>query len=143
MNNQQINGKAKKYKNKDNEKKEVDAIYIQIIVSTISILAIMISISLLYNRKQEIKGEKTLFNAKQTQKISEFNRDVLLIIAVIFLLVNYQLYSISKEEGEPLNAYRLQIIASYFSIIAALIALYVVRNPENRGQISDVENPII
>ena len=127
----------------NNKEKEINAIDIQIIVSVVSIFAIIISILLLYNQKQEIKGEKTLFTAKQTQKISEFNRDILLIIAVVFLLVNYQLYYISKEEGEPLNSYRLQIIASYLSIIAALIALYIVRNPESRGQISDVENPII
>lgn len=126
-----------------NQEKEVNAIYIQIIVSVVSIFAIIISILLLYNQKQEIKGERTLFTAKQTQKISEFNRDILLIVAIIFLLVNYQLYYISKEEGEPLNSYRLQIVASYLSIIAALIALYIVRNPENRGEISDVENPII
>lgn len=126
-----------------NQEKEITAIDIQIIVSWISILAVIISIILLYNQKLELKNAQTLFTPKQTQKISEFARDLLLIVAIVFLLINYQLYYISKEEGEDLTSYKLQIVASYLSIIAALIALYVVRNPVNRGEISDVENPII
>lgn len=127
----------------NNTKREITAINIQIFVSTVSILTIIISIALLYNQKLELKEKETLFNAKQTQKISEFNRELLLIIAIVFLLVNYELYDISKQERENLTSYKLQIIASYLTIIAALIALYVVRNPDNSGEIVDVENPII
>ena len=127
----------------NNKQKEIFAIDIQIIVSVASIIGVIISIILLYNQKLELKDEKTIFTVKETQKISEFVRDILLIVAIVFLLVNYQLYYISKEQGEDLTAYQLQIIASYLSVIAALIALYVVRNPANRGNIADVENPII
>lgn len=127
----------------NNNEKEINAVDIQIFASIASIIGIVISIILLYNQKLDLKGEKTIFSPKQTQKISEFTRDVLLIVAIIFLIVNYQLYYISKEEGEDLQSYELQIFASYLSVIAALIALYVVRNPSNRGEISDVENPII
>lgn len=127
----------------DNTEKEITAVDIQIGASIASIAAVIISIALLYNQKLDLKGQQTLFTPKQTQQISEFTRDILLIVAIVFLLVNYQLYYISKEEGEDLKPYELQIVASYLSIIAALIALYVVRNPSNRGEISDVENPII
>ena len=126
-----------------NKEQEVIAIDIQIIVSLVSIITILISISLLYNQKLDIKDEKTIFTAKETQKISEFNRDILLVIALAFLFVNIWLYNISKEEGEDLESYKLQIVASILTVIAALIALYVVRNPADRGQIVDVENPII
>ena len=127
----------------DNKQKEINAVDIQIIASIASIIAVIISIILLYNQKLDLEGEQTLFSPRETQKISEFTRDILLIVAIVFLIVNYQLYYISKEEGEDLQAYKLQIFASYLSIIAALIALYVVRNPANRGEIADVENPII
>ena len=126
-----------------NKEQEVIAIDIQIIVSLVSIITILISISLLYNQKLDIKDDKTIFTAKETQKISEFNRDILLVIALAFLFVNIWLYNISKEEGEDLESYKLQIVASILTVIAALIALYVVRNPADRGQIVDVENPII
>lgn len=125
------------------EQKEIATIYIQIFVSIISIFAVIISILLLYNEKLEIKGEKTLFNPKQTQKISVFNRNVLLGVAITFLLINFQLYSISKKQGENLKPYKLQIAASSLTVIAALITLYVVLNPTNLGQVADVENPII
>lgn len=127
----------------NNAEKEITAVDIQIIASIVSIIAIIISIILLYNQKLDLEDKETLFSPKQTQKISEFNRDILLIIAIVFLIVNYQLYFISKEEGEDLQSYQLQIIASYLGVIGALIALYVVRNPSNRGEIADVENPII
>ena len=52
-----------------NEEKEIIAIYAQIIGSAISIIEIIVSILLLYNEKLELEGEKTLFNAEQTQKI--------------------------------------------------------------------------
>ena len=129
--------------NMNNTEKEITAIDVQIGASIASIIAVIISITLLYNQKLDLKNKQTFFNPKQTQKISEFARDILLIVAIVFLLVNYQLYNISKEEGEDLKPYELQIVASYLSIIAALIALYVVRNPANRGEIADVENPII
>ncbi len=126
-----------------NEEKEIIAIYAQIIVSVISIIEIIVSILLLYNEKLEIKGEKTLFNAEQTQKISVFNRTFILVTAIIFLIINYALYKISKEQGENLKPYELQIAASYLTIIAAIITLYIVLNPTNEGQVADVENPII
>ncbi len=126
-----------------NEEKEIIAIYAQIIVSAISIIEIIVSILLLYNEKLEIKGEKTLFNAEQTQKISVFNRTFILVTAIIFLIINYALYKISKEQGENLKPYELQIVASYLTIIAAIITLYIVLNPTNEGQVADVENPII
>lgn len=129
--------------NMDNTQKEINAVDIQIVASIASIAAVIISIALLYNQKLDLKGQQTLFTPKQTQQISEFTRYILLVIAVVFLIINYQLYNISKEEGEDLKPYELQIVASYLSIIAALIALYVVRNPSNIGEISDVENPII
>ena len=126
-----------------NEEKGIIAIYAQIIGSAISIIEIIVSILLLYNEKLEIKGEKTLFNAEQTQKISVFNRTFILVTAIIFLIINYALYKISKEQGENLKPYELQIAASYLTIIAAIITLYIVLNPTNEGQVADVENPII
>ena len=126
-----------------NEEKEIITIYAQIIVSAISVIEIIVSILLLYNEKLEIKGEKTLFNAEQTQKISVFNRTFILVTAIIFLIINYALYKISKEQGENLKPYELQIVASYLTIIAAIITLYIVLNPTNEGQVVDVENPII
>ncbi len=127
----------------NNKKKESLAITIQIIASLISIGTVIISIILLYNEQLEINGEDPFLDAEVAQKLTTFNRILILILFIIFLIINYVLYNISKEEGENLKPYTLQIIASYFSLTAAAIALYVVLLQRGGQQVSDVENPII
>lgn len=127
----------------NNKQKESLAITIQIIASLVSIGTVIISIILLYNEQLEINSEDPFLDADTAQKLTTFNRVLILILFIIFLIINYVLYNISKEEGEDLKPYTLQIVASYFSLIAASIALYVVLLQRGGEQVSDVENPII
>ncbi len=126
-----------------NKEKESLLITIQIISSIVSIGTVIISIILLYNEQLEINNEKPFLDAEAAQKLTTFNRILILIIFIVFLVINYILYDISKEEGEDLKPYELQIIASYFSLFAASIALYVVLLQRSGEQVVDVENPII
>jgi uncharacterized membrane protein YbhN (UPF0104 family) len=123
-----------------NKEKESLLITIQIISSIVSIGTVIISIILLYNEQLEINNEEPFLDAEAAQKLTTFNR---ILILIIFLVINYILYDISKEEGEDLKPYKLQIIASYFSLFAASIALYVVLLQRSGEQVVDVENPII
>lgn len=124
------------------QKEELSAINIQLYTLVIVLVSTIISIITTYNQKLELENKETLFNSKESLKITLFNRKLIVVIALIFLYVNIKLYNISKEEGEDLKPYNLQIIASIFTIISGLIALYVVSlsNTENVG---DVENPVI
>mgnify|MGYP004526226723 FL=1 len=126
-----------------NKEKESLLITIQIISSIVSIGTVIISIILLYNEQLEINNEEPFLDAEAAQKLTTFNRILILIIFIVFLVINYILYDISKEEGEDLKPYELQIIASYFSLFAASIALYVVLLQRSGEQVVDVENPII
>ncbi|MBE6151934.1 MAG: hypothetical protein E7165_01305 [Firmicutes bacterium] len=126
-----------------NTEKESLAINIQIIASIVSIGTIIISVLLLYNQQLELEKKEPILTAKQAQKLSTFNRSLILIIVIIFLIINFILYDISKKEGEDLTPYNLQILASVLTVIASAIALYVVLQERNGKQISDVENPII
>jgi uncharacterized membrane protein YbhN (UPF0104 family) len=126
-----------------NKEKESLLITIQIISSIVSIGTVIISIILLYNEQLEINNEEPFLDAEAAQKLTTFNRILILIIFIVFLVINYILYDISKEEGEDLKPYKLQIIASYFSLFAASIALYVVLLQRSGEQVVDVENPII
>ena len=127
---------------KENTEIEINAITVQIITSIISIGTIFISILLLYNQQLEMEGKETFLTAKQTQKLSTFNRTLILIIVIVFLVINYILYKISKEEGEDLTPYTLQIIASLLTVVAGIIGLYVVLRERQGEQLVDVENPI-
>ena len=63
-------------------------------------------------------------------------------MSFVFLYVNIKLYNLSKEEGEDLKPYTLQIVASVLAIVSGFIALYVV-SLSNTENVSDVENPVI
>lgn len=124
------------------KQKESVAITVQIIVSLISIVTVLISIILLYNHQLELNDQETFLSPNEAQKLTTFNRFLVVIVLTIFLIINYFLYYISKEEGENLEPYKLQIIASYLSVAAALIGLYVVLKDQTGESITDVENPI-
>lgn len=121
---------------------EINAINIQLGALFFSVVSIIISIVLTYNQKLEAQGQDTIFNTKQTFKVALFNRLLILALSVVLLYVNYKLYQISEDEGEDLKSYQLQIWASILTIIASLIAAYVV-TLSVKGEVSDIENPII
>ena len=121
--------------------KEENYINIQIYALVFSLIGIIISLLLTYNQKLEIQDRDTLFDSKTTFKIAKGNRILFLIIGIVFLYVNYKLYEISKKEGEDLKPYILQIFASILTIAAAIVTFYVV-TLSNKGDVSDIENPI-
>ena len=121
---------------------EIKQINIQIIVLLVLIVTTITSLLLTYNQKLDLQNKKTIFNKKQTYKISYINRLIILISTIIFLIINYKLYQISKKEGEDTLVYYLQITASVLTVIAALIVFYVV-STSSKDEISDIENPII
>ena len=128
--------------NMDKEKKESEIINIQLYALIFTVITTIISIIITYNQKMELNGKSPMFSGRQIYNITLFNRIFILALAFVFLYVNYRLYEISKEQGEDLKPYKLQLTASTLVIISGLIALYVV-SLSNTENISDVENPIV
>ena len=126
----------------DKNKREIDIVNIQFIALILTLVTTFISVIITYNQKRELKGKDPMFTGKQIYNITLFNRIFILALSFAFLYVNYNLYQISKEEGEDLKPYELQLLASVLVIISGLIALYVV-SLSNTESIADVENPII
>ena len=125
-----------------NEKEELNAINIQLYTLIFFLVTTIISVLLTYNQKLSLEKKKTLFSSKESLKLTLFNRKLIVLLSFVFLYVNIKLYNISKDEGEDLKPYNLQIIASVLAIISGLIALYVV-SLSNTETVADVENPII
>ena len=123
-------------------KKEIKAIDIQLIALLFALLSAVISIIITYNQRLDLEEKETPLNSKQLFNLTLFNRILIIILSLIFLYVNYVLYKVSKDEGENLKAYILQIIASVLTVITGIIALYVV-SLSTTENIVDVENPII
>ena len=127
---------------KYHKKEEIEAINIQLIALIFTVITAIISIIITYNQKLQLEEKKTLFSPKESLKITLFNRKLILILSFVFLFVNFVLYKISKEEGEDLKPYNLQLIASVLVIVSGVIALYVV-SLSSTENVSDVENPVI
>lgn len=127
---------------KYHKKEEINAINIQLIALVFTVITAIISIIITYNQKLQLEGKDTLFTPKDSLKITLFNRKLILILSFVFLFVNLALLKISKEEGEDLKPYNLQILASILIIASGIIALYVV-NLSSTENVSDVENPIV
>lgn len=124
------------------KEKEIEIINIQLFALVLALFSGVISIIITCNQKFELEGKKELYTPEELLKITYFNRILIVVLSFVFLYVNYKLYEISKEQGEDLKSYILQIIASILTIIAGIIALYVV-GFSNTESIVDVENPII
>ena len=124
------------------KKEEIKYINYQLIGLGLTIITTVIAILITYNQKLHLEGKKELFNSKKSLKITKINRTTILLIGILFLYINYKLYKISKEEGENLKSYKLQITASSLTTISAIIALYVVFL-SNTETLADVENPTI
>ena len=127
---------------KYHDEREIQAVNIQFYALILTLITSFISIIIFYNQKRELKGKSPMFSGKQILNITLFNRVSILILSFVFLYVNYTLYEISKEQGEDLKTYRLQLLASVLVIASGLIALYVVSTSTTEN-ISDVENPIV
>ena len=124
------------------KEEELKAIDIQLVAIILILVSGFISFLITYNQKLNLEKKKTLFNSKQSFNLTLFNRVFGLILSFVFLYVNIKLYNISKEEGEDLKPYTLQIIASTLVIISGIITLYII-SLSSTENIVDVENPLI
>ena len=125
----------------EDKQEEIDAINIQLIALLVALGSAIISIIITYNQKLDLEGNNNT-DPKKIFNLTVFNRLLILVLSLIFLYVNYKLYTISKKEGEDLKPYILQIVASILTIIASIIAIYIV-SLSTKENIVDVENPII
>lgn len=121
---------------------EIKYIDYQIYLLLISIVTTIVAIIITYNQKLGLQKKRKLFDPETSLKITKYNRIIILITGILFLYINYRLYKLSKEEGEDLKSYKLQILASILVVISELIALYVI-TLSSTETISDVENPNI
>lgn len=121
---------------------EIKYINYQLLGLGITLFTTVIAIIITYNQKLSMEKKKKLLNSKQALNLTKFNRITILIVSILFLYINYRLYQISKQEGENLKSYKLQISASTLVVIASIIALYVV-SLSTTETLSDVENPNI
>lgn len=126
------------------KEKKLQLLNYQMIISGLFIISLLISILLTYDEKQQTLNEKSIFSNKFDKYLNLFNRIFALSIIIAILYINYQDYKINKNTKTNIKPLEHQIIASVFSVISAIIVLYVViENWYENPNITSIENPTI
>lgn len=126
------------------KEKQLTLLNYQIFTSVLFIISILISIILTFDEKQSVLKKPGLFSEQFDKRLNLFNRILALFIIVFILYINYETYKLQQKKGSNLDPFRHQIYASIFSVISAVIVLYVViENWYSNPNITSIENPTI
>ncbi len=120
---------------------EAELVKVQIVLSVILLFTTIISISLSYNFLLGLEDKKTIYTEKESYDILLFNRTVMFVVAAIFIYINIRDKSVKEKYNLEDEFADLQIDASLFNFIAALIVLYV--GIKSGSNITSNESPTI
>ena len=127
-------------------KKEIEVLDIQIVATVLFIISLIISIILTYDEKLNLINGKGIFESNQSQRISLYNRILVVILALIFVYGNYVTEKIAEaRHKQNVKSLKLQLFSGELSLISSLIVLYIVyknQGNENFG-VADTENPTL
>ena len=125
------------------KQREANLLDLQILATIIYIGSLILSIYLTYNDKQKVLNLKKIFTEKQNINLSIFNRVLVVILTGIFLYASYENKELAKIKKEKLQNFDLQIYASWLSLIATIIVLYVIIDSQGSQYsiISGITNP--
>lgn len=132
-------------KENTNKKEEAFLLDLQLISSSIFIIASIVSLLITYNEKLTITNRKKLFTNKETLNISFYNRIVILVVVVTSLYVGYKNYI--NEKNNTVAKYKSSLLLStnVLTLISAIVILFVsyLNKNEQSLTVSDIENPLI
>lgn len=132
-------------KENTNKKEEVFLLDLQLISSSIFIIASIVSLLITYNEKLTVTNRKKLFTNKETLNISFYNRIVILVVVVTSLYVGYKNYI--NEKNNTVAKYKSSLLLStnVLTLISAIVILFVsyLNKNEQSLTVSDIENPLI
>ena len=114
----------------------------QLVTSIASIIGILLGIIFIIDQKQKANQKTGFITNEDSQKLALLIKLIFLVITLYSLELNYESYQLSKITNQDTSSLKLQIGASYLSVIVDLIGLYVVLTNYNNTslQISEIEN---
>lgn len=123
--------------------KEVNLLNIQLWTTVIYVGSLIISIALTYDDKQKTQNRNGLFSKEQSNKISIFNRSLVLLLTFAYLYVSCNNLNLAKQKNQRTWPFQLQLFSSELSTIASIIVLYVVlkTSGEQYSIVAGIGNP--
>jgi hypothetical protein len=105
-------------------------------------MATLLSIVIVYNREKTIRKEPTIFSSNTETSLNLGNKIIFVILALLFLYVNYKQWVDAKKDGKNISPYLFQLIASILAVSAGLLSLYAMLIANNNISVS-IQNPQI
>lgn len=124
-----MNNKINKY-----DEKVISLLNLSLLLTIGFIIALIISFILTYNETLSLQNKEKILSEKNSQNLSLFQSTLILIIAILFLYINYNQYLISKTQNKDSKDLLLQAQASFLALISAFICFYVIiKNYRNKN----------
>jgi magnesium-transporting ATPase (P-type) len=124
--------------------RKIELLNYQLIITGLFIISLIISIILTYDQKEYISNKKRIFKSDFSKYLNLFNRLFTLFIIFSILYINYEDYKLNKNTKKNIKPFEHQVIASLFSVVSAIIVLYVViENWYESPNITSIENPTV
>lgn len=124
-----MNNKINKY-----DENVISLLNLRLLLTIGFIIALIISFILTYNETLSLQNKEKILSEKNSQNLSLFQSTLILIIAILFLYINYNQYLISKTQNKDSKDLLLQAQASFLALISAFICFYVIiKNYRNKN----------
>lgn len=98
----------------------------QLLNSILSILPLIIGIVIILDQKEKANKKDGFLSDRQSQNLALIAKIIFIFVVIYSLKLNYDSYDLARKTNQNTNSLKLQINASYLSLIAAFINLYVV-----------------
>lgn len=115
----------------------------QLLGCILYIVSLVVSIIIILDQRKQALNQESFLTPEESQTIALLNKIFILALILWFLYLNYKAKNLATDTEQDESALELQIIASFISLIPALIGLYVViTNFSNTNlQTAEIENP--
>lgn len=117
----------------------------QLINSILSIVGIILGIIIIIDQKEKANNKDGFLNNDESQNIALLTKIIFVFVVIYSLNLNYKSLNLSDITNQDTSSLKLQIGASYLSIIVALIGLYVVTTNYNDSNLqpAEIENSFL
>lgn len=115
----------------------------QLIGAILYIVSLLISIVIIIDQRKSALNKERILTNSEAQSLALANKIFIFLLIIWFLYLNYKSYEFSKDTNQNTSSLKLQIFASFLSIISAIIGIYVVYTDFSNTnlQTAEIENP--
>ncbi len=117
----------------------------QLIGTILYIVSLIISIVVIVNQRKRALNQEEFLTNEESQIITLINKIFIILLILWFPYLNYKSYQLAKDTNQDTSSLKAQIFASFLSLTAGLITLYVVATDFNNTnfQTAEIENSFI